>query len=263
MKELHFTYWMKLSFDTPVCRHRFTLKCVPVSNERQEIADLWTDVYPNEFLSEGWDSFGNRCIYGYAEGEHDHFSVRVTGRARTGLAPSEHAAPAHQVGLYKYQTAYTEPGPHLRALAAETHLAPGLSALERAQALTRALRGKMRYVQGVTDIHTTAEQALALGQGVCQDYAHILLSLCRMHGIPCRYVVGLLEGEGLSHAWVEVCGGGRWFALDPTNDLLVDDQHIKLSSGRDYQDCVINHGIFTGQARQTQEAGVLVRPLEA
>lgn len=109
-----------------------------------------------------------------------------------------------------------------------------------------------------TAIQTTAEEAMALGMGVCQDYSHILLSLCRMEHIPSRYVVGMLIGEGLSHAWVEICDNGHWIALDPTNNLIVDDQHIKISSGRDYQDCIINQGLFVGQTTQVQTIHVSV-----
>ena len=131
--------------------------------------------------------------------------------------------------------------------------------LDRACAFMDGLHDRFVYTPGVTDIHTTAEQAMALGQGVCQDYAHILLSLCRMEQIPCRYVVGMLLGEGLSHAWVEIADGERWYALDPTNRLLVDDQHIKISAGRDYTDCTINQGLFVGRTRQTQQAVVSVQ----
>ncbi|MGN1349450.1 MAG: transglutaminase N-terminal domain-containing protein, partial [Anaerovoracaceae bacterium] len=116
MKELHFEYRMKLAFASPVCRHRFTLKCTPISNERQIIEDMITDVYPKEFLATSRDSFGNSCIYGYSEGEHDHFSVSVTGRAVTGLSPFEKAREPYQLGLFKYQTDYTRPGTRIRDL---------------------------------------------------------------------------------------------------------------------------------------------------
>lgn len=99
---------------------------------------------------------------------------------------------------------------------------------------------------------------MACREGVCQDYSHILLSLCRMERIPARYVVGMLVGEGLSHAWVEVYESGRWIALDPTNNLVVDDEHIRISVGRDYGDCTMNQGIFVGQTTQTQEVKVFV-----
>lgn len=258
MKELHFDYHMKLSFDTPVEKHRFTLKCIPRPSQRQDVSDLNVEIFPKEFLSFSEDSFGNSCIYGYSEGKHGHFSARVTGRARTGLAPWESAKEDHRIGIYKYQTDYTRPGPALLAFAQQFSFPEETNGYDRALAFMRELYGQFRYVQGVTDIHTTAEQAMALGMGVCQDYSHILLSLCRMDKIPARYVVGMLMGEGLSHAWVEVCSGGRWYALDPTNNLIVDDQHIRISKGRDYKDCIINQGVFVGMTRQTQEVSVSV-----
>ena len=261
MLELRFAYRMKLDFDPPVEKHRFTLKCTPRSNARQEISGLQIQVYPNEFLSNYVDSFGNACIYGSSEALHDHFSIEVTGTARTGLSPWEEAEDGVHVGPYKYQSAYTVPGPAIRAFAKTVPPIPGQAPLPRAATLMSALYGRFPYAKGVTDLHTTAEQAMALGSGVCQDYAHILLSLCRLEAIPARYVGGMLLGEGLSHAWVEVCDGGRWFALDPTNDLVVDDQHIKISSGRDFRDCVINQGVFTGlSASQSQTIGVSVEP---
>ena len=173
MKELHFTYRMKLSFDAPVKEHRFTLKCVPCSSVRQEILDLEIDVYPKEFLAWDTDSFGNTCIYGYAKEEHDHFSAEVTGRARTGLTALAPAGGDHQVGMYRYQTDYTKPGPCIRSFAREFSFAEGTGSLEKAKAYMDGLYGRFQYVQGVTDITTTAEQALVLGQGVCQDYSHI------------------------------------------------------------------------------------------
>lgn len=263
MKELHFLYEMKLAFDQPVEKHRFTLKCVPCTSSRQQISELTVEVFPKEFLSTDKDSFGNYCIYGYSEGMHDHFSVRVEGRAKTGLAAWEPAREEHCIGMYKYQTDYTKPGPALTAFAGQFTFASDMSGYERALVYMHGLYEQFSYVQGVTDIHTTAEEAMACREGVCQDYSHILLSLCRMERIPARYVVGMLVGEGLSHAWVEVYESGRWIALDPTNNLVVDDEHIRISVGRDYGDCTMNQGIFVGQTMQTQEVKVLVEAAAA
>lgn len=259
MKELHFEYKMRLDFSSLVEKHRFTLKCIPRSNERQKISDLEVMVYPKEFLSEAEDSFGNRCIYGHAEGRHDHFSFRVTGTAKTGLSPWETAREEHLIGIYKYQTEYTRPGPCIREFAGRFSFGEKASPYEKAFTYMTALYSHFQYIPQVTDIFTTAEQAMALGKGVCQDYSHILLSLCRMENIPCRYVVGMLTGEGASHAWVEICDDGHWTALDPTNNLIVDDQHIKISAGRDYKDCIVNQGIFTGMTQQTQRICVSVK----
>lgn len=131
MKELHFEYRMKLVFDHPVREHRFTLKCIPRSNERQEIRDLFTDVYPKEFLSSSEDSFGNQCIYGFSEGEHDHFSVLVKGTASTGLSPSEAAREDYQLGIFRYQTDYTHPGMCISTFHDRFSFPPETSALEK------------------------------------------------------------------------------------------------------------------------------------
>lgn len=261
MKTLHFIYQMHLHFDSPVEKHRFTLKCCPQSNHRQQILQLDMDVSPREFLEHTRDSFGNVCVYGYAEKKHSSFSVRVEGTAKTGLSQYETAADEHKLGMYRYTTGYTKPGEALQAYAAGFHFSQNMGNCAKAVVLMESLYRDFSYVQGVTDIGTTAEEALKLGKGVCQDYSHILIALCHMHRIPARYVVGMLCGEGLSHAWVEVCDDGFWIGLDPTNNLMVGEQHIKISSGRDYGDCRINQGVFTGLGGQTQEISVTVEEM--
>ena len=120
------------------------------------------------------------------------------------------------------------------------------------------LHQDLSYEKGVTTFQTTAEEAMKLKKGVCQDYAHILIALLRMMKIPARYVVGMMIGEGFSHAWVEMEADGRWYGLDPTNDVLVGENYIKISHGRDYNDCIVNKGVFTGMASQKQDISVIV-----
>lgn len=262
MKFLHFSYDMKIYFDTPVREHHFTVKCVPVSDENQEIKDLQVQIEPNNFLSEGRDSYGNYCIYGYEKAEHALFSIHVEGDALTGLAQARKAPDAVQAAPFKYQTKLTEPGEKIKDFHAQLRMNKRMRALDKALAFSRGIYETLEYVPGATDVNTTAEQAMALKKGVCQDYAHILLSLCRMEKIPARYVVGFLKGEGASHAWVEVLTEDGIFALDPTNNTLVKDEHIKVSCGRDYGDCAINYGVFTGNASQKREICVVVKEEE-
>ncbi len=250
MKTLRFHYFMELRFSEPVREHRFTLKCFPQSGQRQRISELETQITPKESLSHGRDSFGNACVYGFALQPHRRFSVEVSGMAETGLAAREEAGEAHRAARFKYQTELTRPGPVITAFHDGLELSG--SNLDRATACMNALYGRFRYVSGSTGICTTAEQAMAQGMGVCQDYAHILLSLCRLEGIPCRYIAGLLPGEGESHAWTEVYDGGGWVALDPTHNRRAEEGYIQFSAGRDSGDCSINRGVFTGQARQYQ-----------
>lgn len=110
---------------------------------------------------------------------------------------------------------------------------------------------------------TSAEEAMEKGAGVCQDYAHIFLSLLRLRGIPARYVTGMLRGEGESHAWVEVALGDFWYGLDPTNDCAVAGEHVRIACGRDYRDCRISQGVFYGGARQSQKVEALVYTKES
>lgn len=136
------------------------------------------------------------------------------------------------------------------------------SDIQKTIIMMRRLYRDFSYAPGTTNVSTTAEEALVLGKGVCQDYSHILIALCHLAQIPARYVVGMLEGEGASHAWVEIYDGGFWYALDPTNNLIVSDSHIKISHGRDYKDCLINQGVFTGNTEQRQEISVHVHEKE-
>ena len=259
MKELSFYYMLRIRFSGPVTNHRFTVRCVPRDNERQKIRQLETSVLPKESLSYDLDSFGNYCIYGYCHSPHDLFEVSVKGIAQTGLADSEYAGMDYLMGRYRYQTDYTRPGNTLMDFYRQFYFSEGTSNFEKSIQLMDALYQNFRYEQGVTNISTTAEEAMELGRGVCHDYSHILISLCRMAKIPARYVVGMLIGEGASHAWVEIYDNERWYALDPTNMLIVNEDHIKISTGRDYNDCILNQGIMVGLTQQTQEIEVLVQ----
>ena len=114
------------------------------------------------------------------------------------------------------------------------------------------------YVPKTTNVQTTAEEAWNLGKGVCQDYAHIYISLLRMAHVPARYVCGMITGEGASHAWAEALCNGRWIAFDPTNNCLVLNNYIKSCDGRDASDCAINRGIMWGGGAQEQKISVVV-----
>lgn len=182
------------------------------------------------------------------------------GIALTGGAEGTKAEPKYRLGMFLGQTACTKPDGEIKKFFQKIKPAEG-SNLEKSLLIMDALRAEFCYVPGATDITTTAAEAFGMRQGVCQDYSHIMLSLCRMAGIPCRYVAGLLIGEGLSHAWVEIWENGMWYGLDPTNGTRVFEEHLKISHGRDYTDCLMNQGVFTGMAKQTQSVSVRVQEL--
>src|SRR2546430_8371806 len=96
----------------------------------------------------------------------------------------------------------------------------------------------MRYAAGVTTVQTTAAEALALRRGMCQDYAHVMIAICRAAGLAARYVSGHLLGAGGSHAWVEALlphrGGDCAQAYDPTNGRPPDMGYTTVAVGRGY-----------------------------
>lgn len=260
MKKLRFSYSMALSFDSDIEHHKFTLKCLPPTNDRQRIEELNFEIEPKASLSRDYDSFGNEIIYGYVNTRHNFFKICVSGIATTGIKSCIYDDSVN-TGMYKIQTEYTKPGVVVRAYHDKFKFNNTMSNYDKVYTYMQTLYNDFEYVQGVTDISTTAEQALELGKGVCQDYSHILISLCRLENIPARYVVGYLIGEGYSHAWVEAFCEDGWVAFDPTNNKVVDDEHIKISNGRDYSDCTINQGIFVGGANQTQDIVVKVEEM--
>lgn len=108
----------------------------------------------------------------------------------------------------------------------------------------------MRYVPDATSVETTAAEAFAQGTGVCQDYAHVMITLCRLCGIPARYVSGHLLGEGGTHAWLEVIepapgtGTAHVAGFDPTHDRRTTMKYVFVAAGRDYTDVAPTSGQF-------------------
>lgn len=257
MKTYSFLYRMKLDFSGVATNHRFTLKCIPHGDERQDITDLEVTVTPDVKYEEGKDSFGNIYLFGHKEESHSSFAISVKGCAQTGKQEYVPQGKNEVPGMYLAESVYTKPGKNLQAYF-QKHYKKMDKDLDTALSFMHQLYADFIYEPGATNVKTTAEEAITLGRGVCQDYSHILIGLCQMAKIPARYVVGMIEGEGASHAWVEVCEDGRWYALDPTNNLYVTDGHVKISQGRNYRDCIMNKGVFCGGGVQTQSVQVVL-----
>jgi transglutaminase-like putative cysteine protease len=134
------------------------------------------------------------------------------------------------------------------------------------QQLNKYVFENFKYIKGITSIETTLDEIWELRAGVCQDFAHILLVMLRLLNIPARYVSGYVcphdnnqRGEGATHAWVEAyIPFYGWIGLDPTNNCIVDDSHVRLAIGRKFSDCSPVKGTYKGTAKQTLEVGVAV-----
>jgi transglutaminase-like putative cysteine protease len=170
-------------------------------------------------------------------------------RGMTPLTP-----PVSDDARWLASTPLTEPDASLRETARDL-LASGATGLDLAERACTRAHEALSYEWGVTDVYTSAASALAGGRGVCQDYAHVMIALCRASGLRARYVSGHLVGEGGSHAWTEVVvpeSGSRpdravAVAFDPTHDRRAEHGYLTVAVGRDYADVAPTSGTFEGR----------------
>lgn len=253
---------MKLFYSEPVDPCHFTIKCIPKNTARQELLEIEINMDPTAPFDYSTDGFGNEKIIGAVFAPHDHYFLKVTGSVEIKqLLYEEKEVPEH-TGIFRYPYGKTVSGQGIigftNTLLVEMNERYIVKAYNKALYIMHKLYDYLKYDTHVTNVNTTAEEAFSKGGGVCQDYAHIFICILRRIGIPARYVTGLMIGEGQSHGWVEILASGKWIGLDPTNDLLVDDNYIKIGHGRDATDCKINLGIMHGGGKQTQEIEVKV-----
>jgi transglutaminase-like putative cysteine protease len=146
--------------------------------------------------------------------------------------------------------------------------AKGGGGFDRATALMAVVRERLVYEPGATDVQTRADEVLALGRGVCQDFAHVMLAACRCIGIAARYVSGYLYDPTLevdnaaSHAWVDIWDEERgWIALDPTHDREQTESYVRVAVGRDYNDVPPTRGVYKGAANETLSVRVALHSI--
>jgi transglutaminase-like putative cysteine protease len=139
--------------------------------------------------------------------------------------------------------------------------------LQNAIAFSEYVYNNFTYQKGITSVETKTEDVLKLKAGVCQDFAHILIIFLRMFEIPSRYVSGYIcpkdkemRGEGATHAWVEAyIPNYGWLGLDPTNNCIVNDQHVRLATGRNFTDCTPVKGTYKGSGEHILEVSVEIK----
>ncbi len=141
-----------------------------------------------------------------------------------------------------------------------------------AESIMQHIYQNWTYAPNTTTAATHVREVLKTKRGVCQDFAHLMAGLCRAINIPARYVSGYLyngpdshlRGAQASHAWCEVFVPGHgWHGLDPTNNILADERHIKIATGRDYQDAAPVSGHFDGPPGATTALQVELRVEQA
>jgi transglutaminase-like putative cysteine protease len=255
-------------------RSRNEVRLQPRKTRAQRLEHFHLEVSPDAELSSSVDYFGNAVWLVSVEAPHlelvitAHSEVRVIAAPEVRLdRPWEPERLARDPAL---EFALSSPRvPSLRAIAElartlEVETGDG----EALYLAMHRLPEHLKYVRGATSVMTSVVDVLERRVGVCQDFAHVMLALCRYLGWPARYVSGYWVpdqdlGTLESHAWVEVATpDGEWVGLDPTYATAVRDQHVCAAVGRDYDDAAPLHGVFTAaEPGETPEVEVVIRRL--
>lgn len=244
---------------------------------------LSIDPAPGE-RAERVDYFGNPATQILIAAPHPE--LRVLARTTVSVAPREREALArprsaweaargdarsHAVG-YVHESPHVETWRELAQFAARSFPA-GRAALEGASDLAHRIHAEFEFDRKATSVSTPLREVMKKRRGVCQDFAHLMIGALRALGLGARYVSGYLltepppgrprlVGADASHAWVSVyCGtAAGWIDLDPTNDCVVDDEHVTLGWGRDFSDVTPMRGVILGSGEQELEVRVTVTP---
>lgn len=276
LRVLHRT---RYTYGAPVRESFNETRLQPISSGSQSCSGFLLKVLPSSRLSHYLDFYLN-CVHVFEIPQpHTELVVEATSTVTTGDAPALPAdarpAPLSAMGeclrqdrCYDFlqSSTYVEVSAELWRLAIDATEGE-TDAWQAAQGIMRHVFREFRYQAETTHAHTHMREVLAQRTGVCQDFAHVMLGMCRTLKIPARYVSGYLyngpaetlKGAQASHAWVEVyLPGGGWCGLDPTNNQPVDGHYVKVAVGRDYADVTPVKGTYRGTGKRKLSVEVLV-----
>lgn len=257
MRKYLYNYQTVVAFGNRINSHAILLRCQPCNNAFQSVEESHI-VLPHHFwLRHSTDTYGNPILFGGTREAHDTLAYVSTGIVAVGdyHLPDNSPAP-----YYAFPTPLTAPDENIRKACPKLNG----STIEQAMTLCHTVNALVNYAPQSTDNRTTAAEVFCTGQGVCQDYAHLMLAFCHSAGLLARYANGFLEGEGETHAWVEVYDGYAWTGIDPTHNRLIECGYVKLAHGRDASDCSVNRGTYMGNtcsAQQTTTINVTLKEI--
>ena len=251
-------------------------RITPLTDTEQLTIDAMVDITPAARSYRYWDYWG--CLVHAFDVHVPHRQLVVTGRSlvETSDQPDPLADPGatwasldddSTCDRYDELLAPTAYVPFVsdRVLDQAKELRAAGTPHEAAMAAAGWVKDSLVYERGITRVSTSAVEAWDAGHGVCQDFAHLTLTMVRAMGVPCRYVSGYLHPKedatvgttvrGESHAWVE-WWAGDWVRYDPTNGIPVGQRHVVVGRGRDYADVTPLKGIYSGGAAGDLEVTV-------
>ena len=279
-------------YRTPVDIGLHLLRLTPPEIPGQHPVSQTLSITPQPSRIEAFqDHFGNAVHFVAVEAMHGLLDVTLDAQVDVSRPPLSGDGPPWEeireamrddgfpvppgVAEFVYASPLAFPEETATAYAAES-FKKGRAIVPALRDLTARIHQDFKYTPNLTSVSTRVAEVLMLRKGVCQDFAHLMIAGLRGLGLPARYVSGYVHtrsGEGeaarpgsdASHAWVSAwCGSGLgWVEFDPTNDLLVENEHIVLAYGRDFPDATPLRGVILGGGTHTLKVAVAMKILEA
>ncbi len=279
------THLTRLTYSAPITDTVMEVREHPRSDNCQRCIHFELDIRPRATHFAHKDYLGNVIHVFNVPGMHEQLAVRTeaTVEVKPPLELPE-ALPGETWDAYGYATEedrdlydmlvpskFARPSKQLTKLQDELQLNRDADPLTTVKTLNTAIYETFDYIQNVTAADSPIEIALEKRLGVCQDFAHIMIALLRGMGIPARYISGYLyhrtekdrSAADATHAWLEAwLPTLGWIGFDPTNNLICNEQHIRVAIGRDYADVPPTKGVFRGDATSVLEVEVDVSKLD-
>ena len=255
------------------------LRMQPRSEGNQRCLNFDLKVKPDAVMAQYRDFLGNLVHHFDIAGNHAELSIKAQCLVEVLPSPLnkkdepswpqlDSAVAAGNFWEMLLSSDFARPTPLLAGLAHELRIARKATPLETLLYVTHGIHEVFSYVPQSTTVDSPIDDALTERKGVCQDFAHIMIALCRPLQVPCRYVSGYLfhangdqatSAEGASHAWVEAfLPGLGWIGFDPTNDTVCGERHIRVAVGRDYADVPPTRGVYKGGGESELSVSVTV-----
>ncbi len=280
---MHYTihHVTKFSYETPVRESVMEVRMQPRTESIQRCVRFGLSTMPASRVRMYDDRDGNTVHHFNIPGRHARLTV--TAEALVEMKPATMLPESLGAAAWNRVDALTARGEFwdllnpshfaqqtalLAELKHELDLDRGLDPIQTLRRLTTEMFTRFAYSPQSTRVDSPIDDALGAREGVCQDFAHIMIALVRGLGIPCRYVSGYLfrqpnqdvrSTDGATHAWIEaLLPDLGWVGFDPTNDLVADERHIRVAIGRDYADVPPTRGVFKGASAVHSELGVAV-----
>jgi len=269
----------RYTYTSPVIDSANQILLYPIQDEHQDVKRHELEISESPSIEIFDDYYGNRV--GIFTILRPHGELRI--QSEMDVSTNEVSLPMDDVPAkeqWENLERMREEFPYMDFLTPETFsaseelieqanriLKENTSPLDVAKAMAAYVHDCFEYKKGITSVETSIDEVWRLKAGVCQDFAHILLVMLRTTGIPARYVSGYicpknhdLRGEGATHAWVDAyIPFYGWLGLDPTNNCIVNDRHVRLAVGRNFSDCTPVKGTYKGSAEHTLEVSVIIQ----